>query len=244
MKKILEICCDSVASAIKAQNGGADRIELCENLAQGGVTPSAGKISLAKKWLAIPVFVLIRPRKADFLYSDGEFELMLEDIHHAKNLGADGIVSGILTTDGNLDVVRMEKLVAAAAPLPFTCHRAFDMCINANDAIEQLIEIGAKRILTSGQQPNAHLGKDNIARFAEQAKGRLSIMACGDLLPENIQEITSIPGIYEFHSAARGTLYSAMEYRGLTHMGDENLEEEFIWQEVDEDLVKGMKAKL
>ena len=182
MKNNLEICCDTVQSAITAQENGADRIELCENLAQGGVTPSAAKIKLAKQHLDIPVFVLIRPRKADFLYDDIDFDIMLEDIEQAKALGADGIVSGVLLPNGEMDINRMHQLVKAAAPLPFTCHRAFDMCLNPELAIEGLIRIGVTRILTSGQEPNAVLGKKNLSKFAAIANHRLSIMACGDLL--------------------------------------------------------------
>jgi len=241
---LLEICCDSIASCVTAAQNGADRIELCENLAQGGVTPSAGKIKLAKQALDIPIFVLIRPRKADFLYSDLEFQLMLEDIQQCKALGADGIVSGILTADGNLDIDRMQALVEAAAPLPFTCHRAFDMCREPLAGIDQLAAIGVSRILTSGQEPNAVLGKANLQKMATHAQGKLSIMACGNLLPENISELLDIKELSEFHSAARGIKKSQMNYLGKVNMGDEPVREEFEWMEVDGDLVKGLKAHL
>ena len=244
MSTILEICCDSISSAIKAQEGGADRIELCENLAQGGVTPSAGKIKLAKKLLDIPIFILIRPRKADFLYNEHEFSIMLEDIDIAKSLGADGIVSGILLPNGSFDYERMQKMVEAAAPLPFTCHRAFDMCSKPEEAIEEFAKIGIKRILTSGQQPTALMGKLNLAKFSEMASGRLSIMACGNLLPVNIGEIAQIDNITEFHSAPNRLIASRMIYRGITPMGDEDANQEFRWQEVDSALVKGMRRVL
>ena len=237
----LEICCDSLPSALNAQNGGADRIELCENLAQGGVTPSIGKIKATVEELDIPVFVLIRPRKGDFLYSADEFRIMLEDIHFAKTLGVSGIVSGILLADGMMDISRMAQLVEASRPLPFTCHRAFDMCREPLATIDRLTDIGVKRILTSGQQPNAVLGRENLERFAARADSRLSIMACGDLLPANIQSVLSIAGIHEFHSAARGIVLSQMTFRGHAHMGDEAIEEEFRWHEVDTALVQGMK---
>ena len=240
MDKLLEICCDSVESAVIAQQNGANRIELCENLAQGGVTPSGGKIQLAKRLLQIPVFVLIRPRKADFLYSDQEFELMLSDIHLAKALGADGIVSGALSADGTFDLPKMKAMVKAAHPLPFTCHRAFDMCVDPEAAIEQLIDIGVKRILTSGQEIDALTGQPNLTNFAALANGRISIMACGELLPENIGTILSIPGIHEYHSAARTKVHSQMTFRGHTNMGDEAVEAEFEWNQVDGNLVEGM----
>lgn len=245
MGKTLEICCDQVTSAINASKGGADRIELCENLAQGGVTPSAGKIKLVKENLTIPVFVLIRPRKADFLYNDLEFQLMLSDIAMCKSLGVDGIVSGILEADGSFDLPRMKAMVELAHPLPFTCHRAFDMCKDPNKAIKELSSIGVKRILTSGQQPNALLGMDNLIQYAQIGVDQgIKIMACGGLLPNNIERIASIETIEEFHSAPNHTIHSQMAYKGITPMGDEAADQEFAWQEVDETLVRDLKAAL
>ena len=244
MKRTLEICCDSVASAIKAFEAGADRIELCENLAQGGVTPSAAKIRLAKAKIGIPVFVLIRPRKADFLYSDLEFEIMLEDIRQARAMGADGIVSGVLHPDGSIDEERTRQMVETAHPLPFTFHRAFDMCRDPLAAIDLLASLGVRRILTSGQQPTAMEGRDNLRRFAQYAADRITIMACGELLPDNIAAISAIEGLSEFHSAARMEVVSQMAYHGGVNMGDEAVMDEFRWQEVDEKLVRGMKAQL
>lgn len=244
MQYTLEICCDSVASAIAAARGGANRIELCENLAQGGVTPSAAKIRLAKEKLGIPVFVLIRPRKADFLYTELEFEVLLEDIRQARTMGADGIVSGALNADGTIDEARTRQMVEAAHPLPFTFHRAFDMCRDPLQAIDILAGLGVKRILTSGQQPTASAGKGNIERFVAYAGGRIGIMACGELLPDNIGELLDIGGLTEFHSAARTDIHSRMEYTGAVNMGDEAVQEEFRWQEVDESLVRGMRDVL
>ena len=244
MPYTLEICCDSVASAIAAARGGANRIELCENLAQGGVTPSAAKIKLAKARLNIPVFVLIRPRKADFLYSELEFEIMLEDIRQAKALGADGIVSGALKADGAIDEARTRQMVETAHPLPFTFHRAFDMCHSPFQAIDQLAELGVKRILTSGQQPTALQGKSNIKSFVLYAGDRIGIMACGELLPENIGALLDIQGLTELHSAARREVQSQMSYTGAVNMGDESVQDEFRWQEVDEVLVQGMRDVL
>ncbi len=244
MPYALEICCDSVASALAAARGGANRIELCENLAQGGVTPSAAKIRLAKEKLGIPVFVLIRPRKADFLYTELEFEVMLEDIRQAKALGADGIVSGALNAGGTIDEARTRQMVEAAHPLPFTFHRAFDMCRNPLQAIDLLAGLGVKRILPSGQQPTALAGKANIRSFVQYAGRRIGIMACGELLPDNIGELLDIEGLTEFHSAARTEIQSSMEYTGAVNMGDEAVQEEFRWQEVDGELVRGMREVL
>lgn len=244
MKKTLEICVDSIASALKAQEGGADRIELCENLAQGGVTPSAGKIAQAKRLLHIPVMVLIRPRKGDFFYSDLEFELMLDDIARAKELGADGIVSGVLHKDGSIDTVRTSWLVEATRPCPFTFHRAFDMCKDPWEAIQQLAHLHVSRILTSGLKPTALEGLEHLRTFAELAGDKISILACSEVTPETIGPLLELPNLNEFHAALRRPVYSQMEFRGLATMGDENLEEEFTWDEADLALIKGLRTKL
>jgi copper homeostasis protein len=244
MKRILEICADSIHSAADAEEGGADRIELCENLTQGGVTPSAGKIRLSKQMLKIPVFVLIRPRKADFLYSGMEFQLMLEDIRLAKALKADGIVSGVLTADGSIDLPRTEQLIEAAWPLPFTFHRAIDMCRDPMEAAGQLADIGVKRILTSGQRVNASEGHDLIRRLVDRADGKLSVMAGGGLTPSNLKPLLSIPGLKEFHASARHQVKTKMEYFGRSPMGEEPIEEEFRWNEVDPMMVKALRRQL
>jgi copper homeostasis protein len=244
MKKTLEICVDSIASARKAQEGGADRIELCDNLAQGGITPSAGKIAQAKRLLHLPVMVLIRPRKGDFLYSDLEFELMLDDIARAKELGADGIVSGVLLPDGSIDTVRTSWLVEAARPCLFTFHRAFDMCRNPEEAIGQLAELHVSRILTSGLQPTALQGLHNLKKFVQLAAGKITILACSEVTPQTIEPLLQIEGLHEFHAALRRPVYSRMQYRGAATMGDENLDEEFTWDEADLEWIKGLRAKL
>lgn len=244
MSKTLEICVDSTQSALNAQEGGADRIELCENLAQGGVTPSAGKIAQAKRLLHLPVMVLIRPRKGDFLYSDLEFELMLDDILRAKELNADGIVSGVLLPDGKIDTVRTSWLVEAAAPLPFTFHRAFDMCIEPHVAIGQLADLGVKRILTSGQHATALDGINHLRAYVELAGDLISIMACGGVTPDTVAPLLEIAGLHEFHAALRRPIQSKMQFRGFTPMGDEQIEAEFQWDEVDLDLIKSLRAQL
>lgn len=244
MKRILEIAADSIQSAVHAEEGGADRIELCENLAQGGVTPSAGKIRMAKRLLKIPVFVLIRPRKADFLYSGMEFELMLEDIRIARKLGADGIVSGVLTADGSVDLTRTEKLVEASWPMPFTFHRAIDMCRDPLIATRQLAELGVKRILTSGQKPNAPAGGDLIRRLVDIAGSDIHIMAGGGLRPNNLSALMRIPQLKEFHASARHQVKTKMEFFGRTTMGEEPVEEEFRWEEVSPQIVREMRRTL
>jgi len=241
---ILEIACDSIQSALNAEQGGADRIELCENLAQGGVTPSAAKMKLAKAKLSIPVFVLIRPRKGDFLYSDLEFKTMIENTQIVKELGADGIVSGALQANGALDLQQMKRLVNAANPLPFTCHRAFDMCSNPILALEQLIDLGVARILTSGQRSSAIEGKNNIEKFVQLANGRIKIMAGAGIRPHNITELLSVDGLSEFHSSAKQVVQSKMQYFGEATMGSEDLTKEFEWEEVSVEQVQQLKSKL
>lgn len=243
-KRTLEICVDSIQSAINAQANGADRIELCDNLFQGGITPSAGKIKLAKEYLKIPVFVLIRPRKSDFLYSDLEFELMLKDIELAKFFGADGIVSGVLTEDATFDMPRMQALVEAANPLPFTCHRAFDRCTDPVGELKNLAGIGVARILTSGQKPYAGDATELLEKLAHKAPHNLQVMACGNLLPDNIDPVLKIRHLREFHAAVLGPVHSRMKRRGDTPMGQEALSEEFEWKEADPILIKGLSDKV
>lgn len=242
MKRILEICCDSIASALNAQKGGADRIELCENLAQGGVSPSAAKIVLSKKKLDIPVFVLIRPRKGDFFFDELEIECMIENIKQAKKLGIDGIVSGALLKDGQIDIDTTAKLIEATRPLPFTFHRAFDRTPEPFEALQQLIELGVDRILTSGQAINAKQGHDLIVKLLEKAQGQVKIMACGSVRPDNISALLSLEKLEEVHSAARKQVKSPITFFGHARMGDESVEEELNWFEVDEQMVREMKA--
>lgn len=241
MKKTLEIAVTSLHSAKLAEQSGADRLELCDNLEQGGITPSGGKIKQIKATVNIPVFVLIRPRKADFYYSDEEFTIMLEDIQLAKALGADGIVSGVLLSTGNIDLRRTKQLINAASPLSFTFHRAFDMCKNSQQALEQLIEIGANRILTSGQKPTALEGKKLINHLVKQAKERIEIMAGGGIQPGILPELLRIDGLHAFHASAKTMVKSKMNFQGGATMGSESLEEEFSWLETDGMTISQMK---
>lgn len=244
MKKILEICCDSVQSAIFAEKGGADRIELCENLDQGGLSPSAGKIILCKKYLRLPIFVLIRPRKADFYYNNLELESMIKNIQMAKELGADGIVSGCLKVDGTIDVQQTKLLIEAAAPLPFTFHRAFDRTPEPHRALDQLIQIGVSRVLTSGQKVSAAEGRDLIAQLVKQGGDNIIIMAGGKVRPQNIDMLKQIPTLNEFHSSAKKKVKSRASIIGTAQLGSETLEEEYSWEEVDEAIVKALKMAL
>lgn len=203
MHRTLEICCASYTSALAAQSGGADRIELCMGLELDGLTPSPGLLRKTRQSLSIPVFVLIRPRAGNFCYSEDEMEVMLEDIAQSKTLGADGIVCGALHPDGRLHYEQTARLVAAAHPLPFTFHRAFDVCTAPLEAIDQLVSLGVSRILTSGGAPNALAGAEALRRYIEYAGDRLRIMAGGGIRPDNLSLLLQTAPLQEVHSSAK-----------------------------------------
>ena len=209
----LEICVDSLESAMNAQSAGADRIELCDNLAEGGTTPSYGTIAAAIVNLNIGVHVLIRPRGGDFLYSRQEFEIMLSDIAICKKLAADGIVTGLLNADGTIDVERTKYLVEAAAPMNVTFHRAFDLCSDPVKGLEDVIMTGAARILTSGQKGFAFEGTELINRLVNMAGERIVIMPGSGLDESNIAMIAELTGAKEFHLTGRKSVESKMIFR-------------------------------
>ena len=209
----LEICIDSVASAIVAQQAGADRVELCAGLIEGGTTPSAATIGLVRKYASLGLMVIIRPRGGDFLYSELETEVMLEDIHTAKSLGADGVVIGCLQADGNLDLDKNRALIQAARPLSVTFHRAFDLCRDPFQALEQIVELGADRILTSGQEASVLEGADLIRALQQKAGDRITIMPGGGITPRNVKKIVALTGAREIHLSCRKSMESGMTYR-------------------------------
>jgi copper homeostasis protein len=209
----LEICANSVQSCINAQEGNADRVELCDNLWEGGTTPSAGTIKLARQQIDIGLFVIIRPRGGDFLYSSLEFEVIKEDIRMAIDLGADGIVSGILDADGLVDKERTAQLVELCGDLPFTFHRAFDLSSDPYKALEDIIDCGAKRILTSGLQPSVLQGIKMIKKLNDKASGRIVIMPGGGINEMNAQEIIQKTGCSEFHMSGKVIEDSKMNFR-------------------------------
>ena len=196
---IIEACVNSAISAIEAQKGGAGRVELCENLHDGGTTPGAGTIRFARKKLHIGLFVMIRSRGGDFLYSDDEFEIMKEEIMVVKEIGADGVVFGILKPDGTIDSERMKKLVDLARPMRITCHRAFDMTADPFRAMEDLIGLGIDRILTSGQQKTAREGASLIRDLIRKANDRIIIMPGCGVNEDNIEELIRKTGATEVH---------------------------------------------
>lgn len=213
MKFKLEICVDSLESAITAQTAGADRIELCSNLYEGGTTPSHGMILSARNNLTIEMNVIIRPRGSDFLYSDPEFDVMRRDIDTCGEAGANGVVLGILLADGNIDVERTSKLIELARPMKVTFHRAFDLCHDPMKGLEDIILTGAERILTSGQKNDALSGSELIRKLIEEAGDRIIIMPGGGINDSNISAIARNTGAKEFHLTGRKIINSEMIYR-------------------------------
>ena len=217
-----EICANSVASCIAAQEGGADRVELCSGIPEGGTTPSFGMIRKARASIDIGLNVIIRPRGGDFLYSKDELEEMTHDIRIAEELGADGLVFGCLTKEGNIDKKAMSILMEAAGNLPVTFHRAFDHSADPLKALEDIIELGCARILTSGCRPTALEGADLLAQLVEKAGDRIIIMPGCGVNEDNIAEIARLSGAREFHFSAREPVESGMLFRNLdVAMGNE-----------------------
>lgn len=217
----LEVCIDSVESAIAAERGGARRVELCSDLLEGGITPGAGLIASVRRRITIGLFVMIRPRGGDFCYTGPEFDVMQEEIKQARQLGADGLVLGVLDEKGCVDIARTRQLVDLAAPLPVTFHRAIDMTPDLSAALAAVLATGAKRILTSGGAPDATRGTAEIARMVKTAKGRIAIMPGGGVSADSIVDIAEATGAGEFHSSARTSLQSPVRFRkqGIV-MGD------------------------
>lgn len=210
---IIEVCANSVASCLAAQEGGAYRVELCAGIPEGGTTPSHGDIAVARELLNIQLNVIIRPRGGDFLYSTLEHRVMMKDIETVRALGVDGIVIGCLTPDGEVDIPRNRELIEAAREMSVTFHRAFDMCRDPFDSLEKIIELGCNRILTSGQEPKAEQGVPLLKKLVEQANGRIIIMPGGGINHQNIATIARKSGAKEFHLSAREPVESGMTYR-------------------------------
>ena len=210
---ILEVCADSIESALAADRGGANRIELCSSLLEGGLTPSPGVISTVLGKVSLGVFVMIRPRGGDFCYSNDEFNAMEHDVQIAKQLGADGVVFGILTEDGQVDMARTQRLVSIARPLKITFHRAFDMSRDLTESIEDLIRLGVDRVLTSGGEQNVELGQSMIANLQRQAKDRIIVMAGAGITENNVRQLVAVTGVREIHASLKSSLPGPMRYR-------------------------------
>ncbi|MDR1525923.1 MAG: copper homeostasis protein CutC [Tannerella sp.] len=246
MGRIIEICANSAQSCVEAEAGGARRVELCAGIPEGGTTPSYGEILTAQALtLGIDINVIIRPRGGDFLYMQAEVQSMLYDIEMAKRLEVHGVVFGCLTKQGDIDVPLMRRLMDAARPLSVTCHRAFDVCRNPFVALEQLIELGCDRILTSGQQPDAVRGIPLIRELVQRAGRRIVIMPGCGVREDNIDRIEVETGAKEFHTSARSVMHSGMEYRNENvPMGSSAVTSEFETVQTDRKKVTAFSKML
>src|SRR5256714_3905595 len=242
---LVEACVDSIESALAAARGGAHRIELCANLIEGGTTPSAGTLAVCRARLDIPIYVLIRPRGGDFLYSAAEFAVMLEDIGRAKQAGAHGVVIGVLRADGEIDADRTRELIAAARPLQVTFHRAFDVCRDASRALETLVALGVDRVLTSGQAATAPEGAERIAGFVRQAAGRMVVLPRGGVPPGNLADPGRAHRATEVHLTGAVMHRSAMTFRadGVT-IGNAAPPSEYEWSVTDAEHIRQVVAAL
>ncbi len=222
----LEVCCGDLQSVLAAKAGGAQRIELCSALSEGGLTPSAGLIAESLR-VGIPkVHLLIRPRNGDFLYTPEEIRLMEADVAAAVSAGVDGIVIGALTAEGDVDTEACRRLIAAADGASVTFHRAFDLCRNSECSLEEIISIGCDRILTSGLAPTAEQGIPMLRKLNDLAAGRIIILAGGGVTAENARGIIAATGVTELHASAKRTIGSEMRFRrGDVSMGKPGADE-------------------
>lgn len=239
----IEVCVENTDGLLAAEAGGADRVELCAGLVEGGITPSWGMVLEARRRASVPFHVIVRPRGGDFLYSEVEFASMCADVAALRDLGVAGVVVGCLTRDGSIDEDRMRALVAAAGPLSVTCHRAFDMTRNPIEAVEALVRCGVDRVLTSGQRDSALEGMATIRATVEAAGDRLAVMACGGLDADTIAAVRDGTGAPELHFAALATLPSAMDYRNPgVGMGAGDTEREYRTVVTDPEAVRAIIA--
>lgn len=234
-RPVLEIAANSLASALAAQEGGADRVELCDNLGEGGTTPSYGTIAIARDRLRIPLYVLIRPRTGDFCYDAAELEVMLRDTESCVSLGCDGVVIGALDTAGDVDEAACRELIAAAGSLGTTFHRAFDATRDQVRALDSIIALGCERVLTSGGEADALTGAERIATFVKQGGSRLKVMAGAGIDAGNIGEVAMRCNAHEFHGSARSLRSSPSRHRNNRLRGLD-----FDWWETDPAKVRAM----
>lgn len=238
----IEIVVYNIESALRAQEGGADRIELCDNPAEGGTTPSFGTIEAVRQNVNMDVYVMIRPRGGDFHYSNYEFHCMKRDIDQCQKISVDGVVFGILNEDGSLDKKRCKELIDRARPLKVTCHRAFDMTRDPFEALEDCIEVGFHRILTAGHQTTALKGVDLIAQLIEKANGRIAIMPGSGVNENTVEELVRTTKATEIHFSATAFRESVMQYRNqaIAGMGSDE-GSEFKYRTVDPERVRVMR---
>jgi copper homeostasis protein len=238
---IIEIATADFSTTKLAVEGGADRIELCAALTEGGTTPSYGMIRQCRESFDVPLFPIIRPRGGDFLYVDEEFEIMIDDVNTCKAFGCDGVVIGLLKTDGSIDIKRTSHLINLAYPMEVTFHRAFDRCREPFEAMEQLIAIGCQRILTSGQQLTAPEGMELIAQLVKTADDRIIIMPGSGVREDNIKQIAEKTSAVEFHSSLRSKLKSRMNF---IHPSFSSSQESYSNPFIHPDQVKALRKAL
>lgn len=243
-KTLLEVCIDSVESAANSERGGADRVELCAGLYEGGITPSAGMIAAVRKKIAIGLHVMVRPRGGDFCYSDDEFGIMQRDILIAKQLGANGVVFGILHTNGTVDRDRMRQLVDLARPLKVTCHRAFDMSCDLEQALEDLVEVSVDRVLTSGSKRCAVDAMPTLKHLVEQSSSRISVMVCGELSIANVKAVLGYSHATEVHAGLGTTVTSTMKFRNQKIEMGTLANREYQHEVVKESSVRELRAAI
>lgn len=241
MNYIIEIATADLSTTRSAVEGGADRIELCAALGDGGTTPSYGTIRQCRELFPVSLFPIIRPRGGDFLYTEEEFRTMTDDTRLCRELGCDGIVIGLLRPDGTIDLERTARLVELAYPMDVTFHRAFDRCRDPFEALEQLVQTGCQRILTSGQQPTAPEGMELIAKLVEAAAGRITIMPGSGVRKENIRMLAERTGAVELHSSLRGKVPSQMDF---IHPAFANSAESYTNAAVSPEEVRALRTAL
>lgn len=241
----IEVVVYNIESALKALDGGADRIEVCADPGAGGTTPSAGTVEVIRQNVSIDVFAMLRPRGGDFFYSSYEFHSMKRDLSTFQRLSVDGVVFGILTPEGRIDIKRCSELIRRARPLKVTCHRAFDRTIDPLQALDDCIEAGFDRILTSGGRNTAQEGMTIIAELKKRAGGRIQIMAGSGINEHNVQDIVRETGVEEIHFSASGSRQSEMLYTNpeLQSMGSDK-EYEFRVRTVDTEKIRAVRNAL
>ena len=237
-KMILEACVDSPESAIAAERGGADRLELCGHLIIGGVTPDEWLYRSVREHSDLPARVLIRPRFGDFCYTEEEFQMMEHQVAHFREMGADAVVIGCLKADGSLDLERMKRLIDLAGDMEITLHRAFDVCRDPEEALEQACSLGIGTILTSGQEESALKGADCLKRLQQIAGDRITLMAGAGIHAASIEKLYPMTGIYAYHMSGKKTLSSSMMYRreGVP-MGLPGISEFEIWRTDEQEVL-------
>lgn len=238
-RPLLEIAAGSLGSALAAQAGGADRIELCANLDQGGTTPSHGTLAVTRDRVRIPLYAIIRPRAGDFCYDDADVAVMLHDIETCVTLGVDGVVIGALDADGNVDERTCRALMEGTAPLGVTFHRAFDVARDRRGALETIVALGCERVLTSGGAATALAGAEQIAATVGQADGRIRVMAGAGITPGTIADVARRSGAHDLHASARALRTSASRHRAdqLPGLASD-------WKETDPAIVRAMADAL